>query len=229
MSRLRSLHFSESTFRYLVLLIVVLGLFRLRVSYTFGQSGRTLRGIVVDALDEGISDASVSLHSAATVLQTTPDNQGRFEFTNLSAGEYEVVVTRRGFSQSTTKGIQVSDKDPERLKIVLQPGPVSSYDPVIPYFDKNHGTISGLVLSDVEVRGLQVSLVRVKPQPQPISPQFGSPDEFTFAYLEPSTYMLRVSFQNGKEICSKRVKIPPNKVTKMDIRLRTQDGRTVCQ
>ena len=106
---------------------------------------------------------------------------------------------------------------------------MSSYDPVVPYFDKNHGTISGLFLSDVEVRGLQVSLVRVKPRSQPISPLFGPPDEFTFAYLEPSTYVLRVSYQNGKEICSKRVKIPPNKVTKMDIRLRTQDGRTVCQ
>jgi len=231
MNRPRSIHFLECAFRYIVSLFIVLGLFPPQFNYTFAQSGRTLRGIVVDSLDEGISDASVSLHSGTTVLKTTSESDGRFEFANLPAGEYDLTVARRGFNQQTIKGVLVDDKDPERVKIVLQPGPLSSgcYDPVVPYFDKNHGSISGLVLSDVDVRGLQSSLVRIKPQSQPISRQFGLPGEFTFAYLEPSSYMLRVSYQNGKEICSKRVKIPRNKIKKMDIRLHTQDGRTVCQ
>lgn len=124
---------SDCAFRYWVLFAVVLGLLVLHVSYIFAQSGRTIKGIVVDSLDEGISDASVSLHSATTVLQTTPDGKGHFEFTNLHAGEYEIVVTRRGFKESTIKGIQISDKDPEPLKVVLQPGPVTSYTPAVPY------------------------------------------------------------------------------------------------
>lgn len=175
----------------------------------------------------------MSLRSGTTVLKTTSESDGRFEFANLPAGEYDLTVARRGFRPQAMKGLLVGEKDPERLKIVLEPGPLSSCcdDPVVPYFDKNHGSIRGLVLSDVDVRELQVSLVRIKPQSQPISisPQFGHPGEFTFAYLEPSTYMLRVSYQNGKEICSKRVKIPPNKFTKMDIRLHTQNGHTACQ
>jgi TonB family protein len=126
MSKFCSSLLSGCAFRYLVLFIVVLGLLLFRISYTFGQTGRTLRGVVVDSSDGAIADASVSLHTATTVLQTTPDNHGQFVFTNLPAGEYEIVVTRRGFSQSTTKGIQISDRDLERLKIVLQPGPISS-------------------------------------------------------------------------------------------------------
>jgi len=136
MSRFCPSRLSDCAFRYSVLFIVVLGLFPFQCSYIFAQSGRTIKGIVVDSLDEGISDASVSLHSSTTVLQTTPDSKGQFEFTNLPAGEYELVVTRRGFEESTTKGIQISDKDPERLKIVLQPGPISNccYDPVVPSY-----------------------------------------------------------------------------------------------
>jgi Carboxypeptidase regulatory-like domain len=133
MSKLYSSHFSDCAFRYLVLFVVVLELFPFRINYTFGQSGRTLRGIVVDSLDGAIWDASVSLHSATTVLQATSDGKGQFEFSNLPAGEYEIVVTRRGFRESTTKGIQISDKDPERLRIILQPGPVTSYTPAVPY------------------------------------------------------------------------------------------------
>jgi hypothetical protein len=231
MSRFCPWRLSDCAFRYSVLFIFVLGLFVFQISYIFAQTGRTIKGIVLDSLDEGISDASVSLHSATTVLQTTPDSKGQFEFTNLPAGEYDLTVARRGFAQQTIKGVVVGDKDPERFKIVLQPGPLSKCccDPVFPTPEKKLGIIWGFVFSDAELKGLQISLTRIRSESQPIATQLGCDDEFIFVHVDPGPYTMAISLENGKEICSKRVKIPSNEVTKVDFRLHTSQDHTVCE
>jgi hypothetical protein len=66
-----------------------------------------------------------------------------------------------------------------------------------------------LVLSDVEVLGLQFSLVNGKRLPQPISPQFGAPREFSSGYLKPGTYMLRGRMKTGRKFAEEESRFLP--------------------
>ena len=231
MSTFRSSHKPDCAFRYLILLIVTLGLFPFQIGNAFGQSGRTLRGIVVDANNEGIADAFVRLHFASNGFHTSTDDKGQFEFTDLSNGEYEIVVTARGFSPKTVKGIQVSDKDTERLNIVLEVGPLSSCcdDPIVPSADDNHGGIVGSILSEVDLEGLELSLSSMGHESQPIYAFPANTHSFEFPSLAPGRYVLSLRPTNGEEVCSRKIKIVPNKITKVMIRLRVQAGHTRCE
>lgn len=103
--------------------LIFSGLF---ISDAFAQSGRTLRGVVLDSLGEGIAEARVSLHSPTLSRETTTDGKGQFEFPNLSTGEFELLAMAKGFDGKTIKRTVVSDRDPEQVRIVLEPGPISS-------------------------------------------------------------------------------------------------------
>jgi hypothetical protein len=85
------------------------------------QSGVTLRGIVTDQTGAAISGALVRLYSTKGLSEIKAASDAKFEFTNVDPGKYELEVTSPGFKKMT-KDIEIGDKAPAFLSIVLQEG-----------------------------------------------------------------------------------------------------------
>jgi hypothetical protein len=85
------------------------------------QSGVTLSGNVTDQTGGAISGARVRLYSTKGLSETKVDGDAKFEFTSLDQGKYELEVKSTGF-KTATKGIEISDRTPAFLSIVLQVG-----------------------------------------------------------------------------------------------------------
>ncbi len=101
--------------------------------------GLVLTGLVKDKEARPVAEAIVNLNrsvqmtggrggnviSFATVEsirpQTETDFEGRFEFKGLSAGEYDVTVSRPGFTRSVSNGVKAGDGTTP-LEITLNPG-----------------------------------------------------------------------------------------------------------
>jgi hypothetical protein len=91
--------------------------------YTFGQS--TFGGIVGVVKDPGqgeVVGAQVMLTSLEDGNQrsTTADGNGAFEFVNLKAGRYELVVHADGFSDYKASSLQLDARQSLRLEVALK-------------------------------------------------------------------------------------------------------------
>jgi hypothetical protein len=77
----------------------------------WGQSGTlgTVTGVVTDPSNAVVPDATVSLKekTTSTVQTSTTNNAGRFTFLNVRPGDYEITVTKQGFSKDTIPSVQV--------------------------------------------------------------------------------------------------------------------------
>jgi hypothetical protein len=80
----------------------------------------TLTGAVFDQNAAVISGAQVTLKMGepSRSLTNTTDASGAFRFEKLSAGRYEIQVTREGFKPTTARGA-IGDRPPAPLRIVL--------------------------------------------------------------------------------------------------------------
>lgn len=68
--------------------------------FTLSAQAQTLTGTVTDANNTPVKGARVSVRrEAATVATTTTDDAGRFNVSDLSNGDYRVVITAAGFAQ----------------------------------------------------------------------------------------------------------------------------------
>jgi hypothetical protein len=85
------------------------------------QSRVTLRGDVKDQTGGTISGALVRLYSTKGLIEIKAASDAKFEFTNVDPGKYELEVTSSGFKK-VTKDIEIGDKTPAFLSIVLQAG-----------------------------------------------------------------------------------------------------------
>ena len=86
------------------------------------QSGVTLRGNVTDQTGgAAISAALVRLYTTKGSSEIKAASDAKFEFTNVDPGKYEIEVTTPGFKK-ITKDIEIGDKTPAFLSIVLQAG-----------------------------------------------------------------------------------------------------------
>jgi outer membrane receptor protein involved in Fe transport len=76
-------------------------------------------GVVLDPSGAVLVDARVSLHRSGRLQQTTiTDQEGRFRFTQLASGDYEIEVQREGFRASKTC-VTVGGRQPAALRITL--------------------------------------------------------------------------------------------------------------
>jgi len=83
-----------------------------------GSTGIT--GTVVDTSGAVILGATVRIRNAAGETQSaSTDAEGKFQFTGLAAGSYEVSVASPGFSESQTQGVNVQDKEMATLAVQL--------------------------------------------------------------------------------------------------------------
>jgi hypothetical protein len=87
-----------------------------------GQSGVRLTGTVRDGSGAYIPNALVRLFSADNVQATKTDAAGRFEFTGLSSGTYDLQASADGFLTKTVEDVQVDDQDVGPIQLLAPPG-----------------------------------------------------------------------------------------------------------
>src|SRR5262245_13906327 len=80
----------------------------------------TITGVVLDQNAEVIDKAQVTLKGGAPARSrtTTTDVAGAFRFEKLNAGDYELLVTREGFKQTTIQ-LTVGNRPHAPLRIIL--------------------------------------------------------------------------------------------------------------
>lgn len=88
----------------------------------------TVQGQVVDQQGASIPGANVTLRDVATnIARTTTSNQdGRYTFVNVNPGDYNIEVTRTGFSESKVPRATVSVGSVTTINVTLQVGATST-------------------------------------------------------------------------------------------------------
>jgi hypothetical protein len=84
--------------------------------------GVKVRGFVSDQSGGYIPEASVILFSGEFVIQTKSDDHGRFEFSDVSPGEFEMEIAAPGFRSESVAGIHVAHEDVGGISIILRVG-----------------------------------------------------------------------------------------------------------
>ena len=84
-------------------------------------------GYVRDTAGAPIANSKVELINIATSTAVTvnTDGQGRYEFTDVHAGEYKIDAAASGFSESDTSPFTVTVNARQRVDVSLSPGSVS--------------------------------------------------------------------------------------------------------
>jgi hypothetical protein len=196
------------------------------------QSGVTLRGNVTDQSGAPIPGASVRIYSIKGTSETKAGSDARFEFTNLDLGKYELEATFRGF-KTVAKNIEISDKAPAFLSIVLRvgegghctvmglggpneskfsPGADISYVKRVDMVD-----VRGIVRDDLgsALAGVTVKLKGTGPFRTNVSNGKG---EFEFSSVEPGKYIL-TSSQAGFHDISRYLWIMQENLSKVIVTL----------
>ena len=97
------------------------------VSLCYGQATTaTVEGIVSDSGGAGVSGAAVKVENTATGISRSgqTDSSGRYEFTALNPGTYQITVEASGFSKKVLSGITLQVSQDARVDIQLQVGQV---------------------------------------------------------------------------------------------------------
>jgi hypothetical protein len=123
-ARMRSLR------RRLALYGLLLASCALNALIAHGQSGVRLTGTVRDGSGAYIPNALVRLFSADNVQATKTDAAGRFEFTGLSSGTYDLQALADGFLTKTVEDVQVDDQDVGPIQLIAPPGVHSGRSPL---------------------------------------------------------------------------------------------------
>ncbi|MFL6331964.1 MAG: carboxypeptidase regulatory-like domain-containing protein, partial [Pyrinomonadaceae bacterium] len=87
----------------------------------------SLTGNVTDSAGAAVPGAAVTAVNAATNVskETTTNDEGIFQFSDLLPGTYKVTITGNGFTTSVSEGVNIEVNNVRRLDMTLQPGGVS--------------------------------------------------------------------------------------------------------
>lgn len=98
----------------------------LSASWIIGQSTfGSIVGVVKDPGEGTIADAQITLTNLDDHAQrnTSADSNGAFEFVNLKAGHYELVIHAEGFSDYKVSSLQLDTRQNLRLDAALKLAP----------------------------------------------------------------------------------------------------------
>ena len=179
--------------------ILVLAATILFGSVLCGQSQQALKGVVHDISGAVIPDARVGIFSMDQAEETISDRYGKFIFTNLAPGTYELEASYPGFIPTIVENVQIPTTETEPLKISLPPfgtppfecgkQPPASYE--ISRRKKKVG-LSGLAedIHGVPVPQAQLSLSRLGDVQVATTQRTNAKGEFEFPNLGPGKYTL---------------------------------------
>jgi hypothetical protein len=87
----------------------------------------SLVGIVQDSTGAVVPGAQVSITNRGTgqSRETTTNEVGSYQFTNIPAGTYDLSVSSAGFSRAAQTGVQISINTASRINVQLEVGEVS--------------------------------------------------------------------------------------------------------
>src|SRR5918999_3548204 len=87
----------------------------------------SLTGNVTDSAGAAVPGATVTAVNAGTNVskETTTNDEGIYQFSDLLPGVYKVSITGTGFSTSLSEGVNIEVNNVRRLDVTLQPGGVS--------------------------------------------------------------------------------------------------------
>ncbi|HWQ31712.1 MAG TPA: TonB-dependent receptor [Blastocatellia bacterium] len=100
--------------------ILLAGLILLLTVSIFAQSAGEISGTVTDAAGNALAQASISLLNArqAVLATTQTDAQGQFTMRGIAPGNYEIIVTSRGFA-TKRQAVRVPSPEAAQLSISL--------------------------------------------------------------------------------------------------------------
>jgi len=102
-------------------LLVLVAIFGLSLIVGCGGSkkkGGTIIGKVNDLFyDRGVEGAKVILTSDGSVFMTTTDSSGNFIFSGLAPGTYHIKLTKDGFFDRKSDGIEVEEGKETKFEI----------------------------------------------------------------------------------------------------------------
>lgn len=109
------------------LFILSLTLIGALCSPTFAQTTGSISGDVRDEKDAVITDASVTVRNVQTneSRNAKTDGEGRFRFTGMPVGDYEITVEASGFAKYVQTGITLLLNQPASVEISLKAGGVT--------------------------------------------------------------------------------------------------------
>jgi hypothetical protein len=83
----------------------------------------TILGVVTDERQGGIANATVTARNVGTneSRATTVDGEGRYRFSNLPVGNYEITVQANGFAKLVRSGIELLLNQDAVVNVVLKP------------------------------------------------------------------------------------------------------------
>jgi carboxypeptidase family protein len=90
----------------------------------FGQVTSSLSGAVTDPTGAVVSGATVTVKNPASgsEFKTITSNQGTFNVSSLTPGNYVVVVTASGFKSATVQAIEIDAGTPATVNVTLEVG-----------------------------------------------------------------------------------------------------------
>jgi len=194
-----------------------------------GQSGVTIKGVVLDVTGGYVAGASVRLYSLDSVRETKARADGQFAFPNLAAGTYDLESTSPGFRIQTIESIAITDKDLEPFSFKLQPGAGDSCAEIRTDVDGYYGAFASYQerLNEVDAAGMvrdrlgsplahaTLKLTRAGESHSVVSNDNG---EFTFAHLPPGKYVLNVLLE-GYWSVSRNLWLTRENVTRLTVTL----------
>src|SRR5215210_7335223 len=86
----------------------------------------SLTGNVTDSAGAAVPGATVTAVNAGTNVskETTTNEDGIYQFSDLLPGVYKVTITGNGFTTTVSEGVNIEVNNVRRLDVTLQPGGV---------------------------------------------------------------------------------------------------------
>ena len=160
------------------------------------QSSARLSGVITDKVGAAISRASLRLLSLEAVREAKADEAGKFEFSDLPPGTYDLRISSPGFRAKTFEDLNVgaSGLPPLSVTLEIELSPCGDIRP-IPSYEKRSddenlvGFISDFWIGPLKHATVTVALLKTG---QTRTATTGEHGKFQFVGLEPGKYALSV-------------------------------------